>query len=357
MGVVRDGIALPGASGDDARLEAELEAWLRSWAMQDLAAASGWEWPRASSARLLARALAALSDDWDFRKKAAELAKTHFIERSSIPENEVLLLAEREVDPPRVIAAARALGLVDSPTELEFAPTHAVVLSGTARANVNRARFAAEVLGKAQTGPYDLIGLTAHRELGTAERASCTELGLADTDTEWTTLRDALADAFDLGAPTSVTESAPDEGDRAARFARGAVYRWVREPRSAELIVVPSPSARAENPRPANSGDQLRWWTRLPDDPTAAGSPSLTKPSSTDAVLLVTTQIYVPYQQLVAVRVLRSVAPGCRLSTIGVTAATGTVPTRNFTAQDYLQEVRSALLAAADLLDNLASGH
>lgn len=114
----------------------------------------------------------------------------------------------------------------------------------------------------------------------------------------------------------------------------------------AELVVVPSPSARADRPRPANTGDQLRWWTSGPG-----------APSNSDAVLLVTTQIYVPYQQLVAARILRQVAPACRLLTIGVTPATGTVATRSFTAQDYLQEVRSALLAAAGLLDDLGMDH
>jgi len=50
-------------------------------------------------------------------------------------------------------------------------------------------------------GAYQLaavVGLTAHRELGDAERESCAELRLAPTDTEWTTLRDALVAAFKL---------------------------------------------------------------------------------------------------------------------------------------------------------------
>lgn len=340
-------IVLPGTGrGGDAELAAEVGSWLGSWALRDLAAMSGWEWPAVSTDRELAHRLAALSTDWDFRGRAAERTGANFVERSSMPTGEALLVAGREVDPARVVAAARALRLVDSQTDPELSPTHAVVLSGTARANVNRARFAAAVLKDLPTPPSVLVGLTAHRELGAAERASCVELGLDDTDTEWTTLRDALAEAFHLGAPTSVEESAPDAGDRSDRFARHAVYRWKGPSGPAELVVVPSPSARAEQPRPANTADQLRWWVSGPGAPTDA-----------DAVLLVTTQIYVPYQQLVAARILRRVAPACRLLTVGVTPATGTVATRSFTAQDYLQEVRSALLAAAGLLDDLAGEH
>jgi len=345
VGVDRDDIALPGTgSGGDAELEAEVGSWLRSWAMRDLAALSGWEWPRVESDRDLAHALAGLSTDWDFRGRAAERAKTNFVERSSMPTGEVLLLDGREVDPVRAVAAARALRLVDSQTELEFAPTHMVVLSGTARANVNRARFAADVLGKVDARPSVIVGLTAHRGLGQAEQASCPELGLERTDTEWTTLRDAMAGAFGLGKPDSVEESAPDVGEPGDRFARSAAYHWTSGPAPVDLLVVPSPSALVPRPRPANTADQLRWWTARS-----------VRPTDSSAVLLVTTQIYTPYQQFVAARVLRRVAPGCRLLTIGVTAKTGTVKTREFTVQDYLQDVRSALLAARDLVDDLVT--
>jgi hypothetical protein len=339
------GIPLPGTGlCVGAELEAEVGSWLRSWAMRDLADVSGWVWPDVASDHELARALAALSADWDFRGRAAEQAGAHSVERSFLPTGDALVVGGQPVDPAGVVAAARALRLVDSQTELEIDPTHVAVLSGTARANVNRARFAADVLGKVGARPAVLVGLTAHRELGGPERASCAELGLAATDTEWTTLRDALTEAFALEAPSLVEESGPDGGSRGDRFRRSARYRWTGGTMPVELVVVPSPSAGTDQPRPANTADQLTWWGQGPDGPNDDAS-----------VLLVTTQIYVPYQQLVAARILQRTAPGCRILTIGVSKATGTVATREFTAQDYLQEVRSALLAAVGLLDDLAA--
>lgn len=66
-------------------------------------------------------------------------------------------------------------------------------------------------------------------------------------------------------------------------------------------------------------------------------------------MLLVTTQIYVPYQHLVGVEVL-GLGSGCGIRTCGVDAVQAAVPTRVFTGADYLQEIRSALLAARSLL-------
>lgn len=340
----REAIPLPGSgSVESAALGPAVGAWVRSWAMRDLAELSGWRWPGIGSDRELAHALVALSTDWDFRGRAAAAARTGFVERSSMPAAAPLVLSGREADPDRVVAAARALRLVDSRLQPEFVPTRVVVLSGTARANVNRTHFAADVLSKGGYRPAAVVGLTAHRELGEAERASCRELGMQPTDSEWTTLRDALVDAFGLDGGELVTESAPDAGSWVQRFKRSATLRWTSGPTPVELLVVPASTTNDESPRPATTADQIRWWAAAPSGPTPA-----------DAVLLVTTQIYVPYQQLVAAQVLRTAAPGCRLLTVGVDAATAVVPTRAFTAQDYLQEVRSALVVAAELLDDLA---
>lgn len=339
------GIALPGTgSVESAVLGPAIGAWLRSWAVRDLAELSGWRWPAVGSDRELAHALAALSADWDFRGRAAKAAGTGFIERSSMPGSIPLVLAGQEADADRVVTAARALRLVDSSVDLEFEPTCVAVLSGTARANVNRAHLAAEVVGKGGHRPRAVVGLTAHRELGDPERKSCTELRLQPTDTEWTTLRDALVAAFELDDDALVEESGSDVGSRAQRFGRWATLRWTSGPVPVELFVVPASTAHDKRPRPAATADQLRWWAATPGGPGPA-----------DAVLLVTTQIYVPYQQLAAARVLRTAAPGCRLLTVGVDAASAVVPTRAFTAQDYLQEVRSALLVAAELLDDLSA--
>lgn len=342
-------VPLPGTgryAGEES-LEAQLDRWLRSEPLRDLAARSGWNWPDSESVRDLAHRLADLSADWDFRGRARARAGTHFLERAAMPveRDSDIVVGGNTIDADHVFAAAEALGLVSTRLADAADPTHLVILSGTARANVNRTRFAADLARLPGHGPRQIIGLAAHRELRDAERSTCGELGLAPTDTEWTTVRDALAQAFGLGAPDTVVESSADTGDRSLRFARSASYRWgSTDAVPVRLHVVPSPTASDPGPRPANTEHQLRWWAEHCDDL-----------DSTSRIVLVTTQIYVPYQHLVGLRVLGTKVPGGGVSTVGVDATRAAVETRKFTGSDYLQEVRSALLAARTLADALAS--
>jgi hypothetical protein len=338
---------LPGAgkrAGGNS-LEAQLGDWLRSEPMRHLIAHCGWKWPDTGSVQALAHRLADLSAGWDFRGQASARAGTSFTERAAMPVDDAITVDGRTVAAQPVLAAAEALGLVSTRLDDGADATHLVVLSGTARANVNRVGFASEMTRRLGDVPRHIIGLAAHRELGDAERSACADLGLAATDTEWTTLRDALTRTFGLGEPVKSIESGPDAGDRSTRFGRSASYYWNgAHGTSVQLHVVPSPAAADAKPRPANTEQQLRWWAGQCDD---LGANS--------RVVLVTTQIYVPYQHLTGLRVLLAAAPGARVSTVGVAANNSALATRKFTGSDYLQEIRSALLAARALADVLAS--
>jgi hypothetical protein len=72
-------------------------------------------------------------------------------------------------------------------------------------------------------------------------------------------------------------------------------------------------------------------------------------------VLVITTQIYVPFQHLDAIRVL-GLEAGCRIDTVGVSDATAVIPLRSFGPRDWLQELRSALRSAQLLLEALGDG-
>lgn len=337
-------IKLPGGTGiDDDVLVTDLAAWLGSQSMRDLAAASGWDWPDTNSLSELSARLAELSDDWDFRGRHAKQSGKGFVTRSeafNAASGDEVIVGDRGIDPDLVDAAVTVLGLVHSPRDARYAPTHIVVLSGTARANANRCRFTAELLHNDGYRPNSIVALGAHRLLKQAERDSCAAAGLPDADTEWATLRDAMSAAFDLGPPELVFESAADEGDEGTRLGRAAEYRWTTgTPAPTSLFVVPSPAAHDPDPRPANTQAQIQWWSRR--------SESMLDDAR---ILFVTTQIYVPYQQFVAIQVLRQTAPGCHVRTVGVTN-----PSRRFTERECLQEVRSALLAARLLTRDLSA--
>jgi hypothetical protein len=306
---------------DPASVQAALRRWVTAPPLVALASASGWERPDASDTLALLDQLADLSADWDFRKNR----ERNFIEGAPAEVN------GRPIPDDLVVAAARALGLVDATPVAGREFSHVVVLSGLARACVNRTHFAAELLrGGLKAGSVAVLG--AHRKLGGEEPKQARELGFGEVGDESDVIVAATRRAFGLGEPAVVEESKPAFDPKVTEQFRAAWarYRWD----SVEVLIVPS-SVPAD--RRANTVDQLRYWA------------SLAGVGADDEVLIVTTQLYVPFQHIEAVRVL-GVERGCGVYSCGVDAASSLLPARAFGGRDYLQEIRSALLSAPMLL-------
>jgi hypothetical protein len=319
-----DPVPLPaGTPGeyDPAVIDEAVRRWVTSPPLRALADASGWDWPDDASTLALADRLAELSADWDFRKDR----ERNFIEGAPAEVN------GRVIPNELVIEAARALGLVRAKPPAERTFNHVVVLSGLVRACVNRTYYAAELVrGGLLAGSVAVLG--AHRKLGGAEPEQARESGLGELNDEAEVIVAATRRAFGLGEPTAADESrpAPDPAVPEEFHTAWARYRWP----SAEIVIAPS-SAPAV--RRADTADQLRYWADLAGVGTG------------DDVLVVTTQIYVPYQHIGAVQVL-GLERGCGVYSCGVDAASSLLPARAFGGRDYLQEIRSALRAAPALL-------
>jgi hypothetical protein len=282
--------------------------------MRALAVASGWEWPTENTTLGLLRELAGLSVDWDFRKNR----ERHFIEPVPAEVN------GRLIPDSLVISAARALGLVEPvpPARGEF--SHLLVLSGQAAACVSRARYAAGLIrGGVRADAVVLLG--AHRQLAGTESEQAAEAGLGYLTDEAEVTLAAARQALRLGPPVSSEETRPG-----TLYAASARYRWP----VAEVVITPSDMPDA---RRAKTGDQLQYW---------AATAGL---SSESDVLIVTTQVSVPYQHLVAARVL-GLDRGAAVYCCGAAAGSPRPPVRDLGGRDYLQELRATLRAAFRLL-------
>lgn len=329
--VTFDPVPLPaGESGDyeAAALGEALRGWATSAPMRALARASGWDWPAERDPLALLERLADLSADWDFRKNR----ERNFIEGAPAEVN------GQEIPDELVIAAARALGLVDAVAVTGRKFSHLAVLSGLVSACVNRTHRAAELI-RGGLAADAVVVLGAHRVLGGAEPRQAADTGLGDLADEAEVIVAATRQAFGLGAPLSARESQPppDPGNQAAFHAASAHYRWP----SVEVVIAPSGEPDS---RRANTADQLRHWADL------AGL------GSEHDVLILTTQIYVPYQHLETVRVL-GLERGCGVYSCGVDAASSLLPRATpFGGRDYLQEIRSALRAAPALVKAARQG-
>lgn len=290
--------------------------------MRALARASGWEWPAGRDTGELLDRLAALSDEWDFRGRGGGVER-NLIGADAAEVNGHLVAEEL------VLAAADALGLVRATPVPDVTFTTLLVLSGLVRACVNRTRHAAALVRDGLHADSVTV-LGGHRELGGAEPEQAATLGFGEQLDEADVVLAATRQAFGLGGPRKSEESGPRPGAWDDRlWSAWARYAWP----GIQVLIAPS----SDPGRRVNTVDQLRFWAS--ENGIGHG----------DRVLLLTTQIYVPYQQFGALQVL-GIERGCGVYCCGVDAASSFLPGTVFSGRSYLQEIRSALRAASQLL-------
>lgn len=336
-----------GGGVDRGDLVGAVAGWVMSEAMRRLAAASGWPWPDAPLEVTLAE-LVRRSADWDFRGRlrASPGAARERHTLTSIPAE----VGGRVVDEDMIRSAAAELGLAGG-RAITGSFSHAVVLGGMARACLNRAREAAR--RREELGIPRVVVVTAHRPLGGNEPADAAAAGWGELELESEAALAAARDVFDLPTtPDSLTESWWDgdgtggnEGSKGIDVPEGldpvewrrrrswAHSRWQRPGLEVDVVAAPSSEPAA---RRTNTADQLVFWAER------AGV------EAAHRLLLITTDHYVPAQHFEAIRAV-GLRFGCGVETCGVEW----VPAGAYRGAAYLQEVRSALLAAARLLGAL----
>lgn len=285
--------------GDRVGVADGIATWLGSVAMTALLDAFKFRLP--ADGPLVDRLVAAerFSARWDYRKG---LERHQAVGETFEPELDALIRA-----------ATSALGLADCATPAAERYDHLLVLGGGVRTMLARADLAATVL-RATGGVSTVAGLGSTRPLVDQEEVT-RELGLPPCPTEGDAVQEALRRQLGLGEATEC---------------RGGDGWWVREHAGGRppVYVLAAPSTRPGVR--ANTADTFVGWAELL--PGAARGARL---------LLVTTDMFVPFQHCDAVRVL-GLGYGAMIETIGfATAASPWVqPARTF---EVLQEVRSAL--------------
>jgi hypothetical protein len=314
--------SLPPGELTSARLDPVLREWVSSAPIQALAEASGWDWPDGRDTSELLDRLAALSADWDFRSRHGGVER-------DLMSSDAAEVNGRIISEGLIAAAAEALGLVLATPVPDERFSALVVLSGLVRACVNRTRHTADLLEKGIRADSVTV-LGGHRKLSDGERAQAAQLGFGEQFDEADVVLAAAREAFGLGEPQQAKESGSrrDEWDDELWLA-WSQHAWP----GIQVLIAPSGAPG----RRVNTVDQLRYWA------------SENGIGRDDRVLLLTTQIYVPYQQLGALQVL-GIERGCGVYCCGVDASSSYLSPASFNGRSYLQEIRSALRAAAQLL-------
>ncbi|MGV9214233.1 hypothetical protein ACTFTM_20440 [Micromonospora sp. RB23] len=229
-----------------------------------------------------------------------------------------------------ILDTTGALGLADRQRPQRSHYDHVLVLGGGRITGRARSRYAAHLL---ETGvsTETIVGLGSLRVLPPAGES--VDPGSATDLTEGDAMQRGLREAFAATGPIE---------ERAGTTADGNDW-WVRSYPCADrtVYVVAAPSRRPG--QRANTADTLHGWADLVRRPTAA-----------ETVLLVTTDLYVPFQHVDAITTL-GVELRCGIETVGFDRRSfAHWPSGPGDPGELLQETRSAIYSLHRLLGRVA---
>ncbi|GIF60508.1 hypothetical protein [Asanoa iriomotensis] len=301
----------PPGGVDRRAIEAASAEWVHSTAFGALLREFGGKLGGGPLGEVLDEAERFSAEAWDFRRGAERSGATEV----TFPSHVEVLVRE----------AATALGLAGRTRPAATAYDHVLILGGGVRTSLARAHHLADLLRGGVETPA-VTGLGSFRPLP-SETRDASEFGLPECETEADAVEQALRRA--LGLSDGPLEHV---GEKAGEPWRVRAYPAHR-PTVSVLAAPPSrPGARA------NTGDTLVGWTDLVATAPAAGA----------RLLLVTTDLFVPFQHTDAVRLL-GLGYGCGVETVGLALAGPQSWLRAPTTSAILQEVRSAIVSMRKL--------
>ena len=241
------------------------------------------------------------------------------------------MAAARELPPAAIEVVARAvpaLGLVGASSPAAARYDHVLILGGLVRGCLTRPSYAHDLIERKAITAMSITALAAFRSLKGDELELSERFGLAGVEDEFDAMDAGVRGAFSLDAATS-----QNRGEHSDVL--GASW-WVRTygvPGHAPIRVVAAPSS-APGERRANTADAYEWFASKLGDVHVG-----------QRVLVVTTDIYLPYQHADALRML-ALPHGVEVDAVGIRP--GDIDPRLqklFGPPDYLQELRSTIRA------------
>ncbi len=311
-------------------IRVKIYAWVTSPWLTDLVALWGGRISLESSLDELLAYLDAFSDRWDFRRIAREQGASTDDQLRQGQGSARWLSASTGSSPEmeaRILDNAGHLGLVRSLPPTRNYYDHILVLGGARLSCLLRPTLAAQLLRSGlRVGSIGLLG--AARPIPDSER-DATDTYAPRASTEFDLIVAGAQNAFgiDVSAYREERYNSADNGNLS-----WVIQRFTTLFEARPLVAVSAPSSDPLRRR-ANSADTILFF--LDHNPLPANG----------ALLLVTSQIYVPYVQIEALRTV-ALARNLTIETIGVPADRMPALQGLSNANHYLQEIRSAIQAA-----------
>lgn len=291
--------------------------WVFNKSLEKLVEAFGGNLSPGMSMNDRLKQLISFSKRWDFRRQN-EACDNHTGEQARW-----LIRAEINREQEQVImTAAEELGLIGKQFPMEKQFDHVLVLGGARMSCLYRVRYAGDLCEKHGITTNEIVCLTGMRPVMESERTS-TDTYAPEAGTEFDLMRMAVKQIFK--SPTVLNKQEDIQENKNGLW---AVVRYEYNP---PISILAAPSSEPDIRR-ANTADTFTFYEQMQDV------------GKNKKLLLITSQIYVPYQQMEAVRIL-GIPQGHYVEAVGFPQEWSAGLAGLQTPANYLQEIRSALLA------------
>jgi hypothetical protein len=300
------------------RMYESIDAWLRSPALSALVNCFDATLPSTLSTVDLGAWLLGFSETWDYRQQQ----QRHGGARWEV-DDASLTPARRQM----AKEAASKLGLIGQEIPGQRMYDVVWVLGGARLSCLLRSRLAARLLTEHGLQCGMLALLSSARRIAETERQA-TDTYAPEAQTEFDVMNKGAERAFGL-PPTFTEERCDDTGHPNSSW---IIRTYEKQKSLPPLFSLSAPSSRPY-PQPANSADTYTFFFEHFSIPSGA------------TLLLITSQIYVPYQQLEAIRTI-ALPQHVVVETVGFPLEWGGNLQGMLGASNYLQEIRSTIQSA-----------
>lgn len=269
--------------------------------------------------------LADFSSVWDFRARQKKGQDVSAKENARwLIQNDSLSTEQEET----ALALAQRWGMIEHTSPCKKKYDAILILGGARMSCLYRTRYAKQLVQKQGVKTAQIAALTGMRPIADSERTA-TDTYAPDASTEYDLMKAAVIQSFRLSGDWKKRGEASERPNSS----------WVLETyeKASVISVLAAPSSRPEERR-ANTADTLLFWSQLSES------------QGCKDILMVTSQIYVPYQHLEAVRTL-GLPCGFAIETVGFPREWSSSMQGLQTAANYLQEIRSTILSANKIIE------
>ncbi|MEN8904772.1 MAG: hypothetical protein ABF289_02305 [Clostridiales bacterium] len=304
-------------------IKRSIEVYLRSNVIRNLVKLFNEDVPQNRSLIELSKWLVDFSEVWDFRKKqkSALDKKTGEFARWLVNDDTSWSDEKRNL----ILESARIMGLIDEVKPKEDEYDYFLVLGGARYTCHMRPKLAAEFIYNQGFMPKKVVLLATSRPVSDSERIA-TDTYAPEAETEFDLILAGARKVFELG---NLYKN--DKYDDANKNKSWNTIEYSQNGNTPEVLAISAPSSDPEQRR-ANSADTYEFF--LNNYKVDKGS----------KILLLTSQIYVPYQHMEAIRTI-AFKYDVYVETVGIPPRwTGVLPgMRN--PVHYLQEIRATLVS------------